>query len=236
MVQVSDMFHFVWDRLFGRHVIAPTINSTKTWEGLIGSAVCTAVFGILVEILFYNVTPFTWYGAGLMALLISVMGSSGSMTMSAIKRDRGIKDYGTLVTGHAGVLDRIDSVCFAAPIFFHSDPHLVATLTLCLETTMKFLEPPKRDDDLVRLSTFPSSLPAHSLRILLEACGVQAVVTGEESNATFGGPGMGDAGMVGVQVLVRRDDYEDAQTNHVGSTGCRRSARALLELPLRPKS
>ncbi len=119
MVQVSDMFHFVWDRLFGRHVIAPTINSTKTWEGLIGSAVCTAVFGILVEILFYNVTPFTWYGAGLMALLISVMGSSGSMTMSAIKRDRGIKDYGTLVTGHAGVLDRIDSVCFAAPIFFH---------------------------------------------------------------------------------------------------------------------
>ena len=119
MVQVSDMFHFIWDRLFGRHVIAPTINSTKTWEGIIGSAVCTAIFGILVEILFFNVTPFTWYGAGLMALLISVMGSSGSMTMSAIKRDRGIKDYGTLVTGHAGVLDRIDSVCFAAPIFFH---------------------------------------------------------------------------------------------------------------------
>jgi hypothetical protein len=76
---------------------------------------------------------------------------------------------------------------------------------------MRFLEPPKRDDDLVRLSTFPSSLPAHSLRILLEACGVQAVVTGEESNATFGGPGMGDAGMVGVQILVRRDDFEDAQ-------------------------
>jgi hypothetical protein len=76
---------------------------------------------------------------------------------------------------------------------------------------MRFLEPPKRDDDLVRLSTFPNSLLAHSLRILLEACGVQAVVTGEESNATFGGPGMGDAGMVGVQILVRRDDFEDAQ-------------------------
>ncbi len=119
MVQVSDMLHFVWDRLFGRHVVAPTVNATKTWEGLIGSACCTAVFGIAVQLLFRNVTPFTWYGAGMMAFLISVMGSSGSMTMSAIKRDRGIKDYGTLVTGHAGVLDRIDSVCFAAPIFFH---------------------------------------------------------------------------------------------------------------------
>jgi phosphatidate cytidylyltransferase len=54
-----------------------------------------------------------------MALIISLMGFAGGMTMSAIKRDRGVKDYGTLVTGHAGVLDRIDSLCFAAPIFFH---------------------------------------------------------------------------------------------------------------------
>jgi hypothetical protein len=76
---------------------------------------------------------------------------------------------------------------------------------------MKYFEPPKRDDDLVRLSTFPGPLPAHSLRILLEACGVKAVVTGEESNSTFGGPGMGDAGMVGVQVLVHRADYEEAK-------------------------
>ena len=113
------MLHFVWDRLFGKHVIASTVNATKTWEGLIGAACCTTVFGMLVQVTL-SVTPFTWYGAGLMALLISVMASSGSMTMSAIKRDRGVKDYGTLVLGHAGVLDRIDSVCFAAPIFFHA--------------------------------------------------------------------------------------------------------------------
>jgi phosphatidate cytidylyltransferase len=69
------------------------------------------------------VTPFTWWGAGFMALIISVMASSGSMTMSAIKRDRGVKEYGTLVLGHAGVLDRIDSICFAAPIFFHLTRH-----------------------------------------------------------------------------------------------------------------
>ena len=117
-VQVSDMLHFVWDRLFGRHTIAATVNKTKTWEGLMGAAICTAVVGILLEF-FLEVTPFTWYGAGFMALIISVMASSGSMTMSAIERDRGVNDYGTLVQGHAGVLDRIDSVCFAAPIFFH---------------------------------------------------------------------------------------------------------------------
>lgn len=116
VVQVSDMLHFIWDRLAGKHVIAPSVNATKTWEGVIGSACCTALFGMLIQF----VTPFTWYGAGFMALIISVMASSGSMTMSAIKRDRGVRDYGTLVQGHAGVLDRIDSVCFAAPIFFHA--------------------------------------------------------------------------------------------------------------------
>ena len=118
IVQISDMLHFIWDRLFGRHVIAPTVNATKTWEGQIGAAICTAVVGIILQ-LCLPVTPFTWYGAGFMAMVISLMASSGSMTMSAIKRDRGVKDYGTLVQGHAGVLDRIDSVCFAAPIFFH---------------------------------------------------------------------------------------------------------------------
>ena len=118
IVQISDTLHFVWDRTFGKHLIANTINETKTWEGLIGAACCSALVGIVLQLL--PITPFTWYGAGLMALIISVMASSGSMTMSAIKRDRRIKDYGTLVQGHAGVLDRIDSVCFAAPIFFHA--------------------------------------------------------------------------------------------------------------------
>jgi phosphatidate cytidylyltransferase len=120
VVQVSDMLHFVWDRLFGKHVIASTIHSTRSWEGLIGSAVCTGIFGVILQLAFVNITPFTWYGAGLMSMLISVMASSGSMTMAAIKRDRGVGSYGTLVTGHLGVLDRIDSVCFAAPIFFHA--------------------------------------------------------------------------------------------------------------------
>jgi phosphatidate cytidylyltransferase len=54
-----------------------------------------------------------------MSMVVAIMGFAGAMTMSAIKRDRGVKDYGTLVVGHAGVLDRIDSICFAAPVFYH---------------------------------------------------------------------------------------------------------------------
>jgi phosphatidate cytidylyltransferase len=118
LVQVSDLLHFLWDRLVGKQVIAPKINATKTWEGLIGSACCAAIFSMMIH-LFLEITPFTWLGAGCMGLIVAVMASSGSMTMSAIKRDRGVQDFGTLVQGHAGVLDRIDSICFAAPIFFH---------------------------------------------------------------------------------------------------------------------
>ncbi len=118
LVQVSDLLHFLWDRMVGKQVIAPKINATKTWEGLIGSACCAAIFSMMIH-LFLDITPFTWLGAGIMGLIVAVMASSGSMTMSAIKRDRGVQDFGTLVQGHAGVLDRIDSFCFAAPIFFH---------------------------------------------------------------------------------------------------------------------
>ncbi len=119
LVQFSELMHFLFDKMFGRHVIAPNINSTKSWEGLICAACLTAVVGMLIQYTLAGITPFMPIGAALMAFLISVMGTSGSMTMSAIKRDRGVQDYGTLVTGHASILDRIDSICFAAPIFFH---------------------------------------------------------------------------------------------------------------------
>lgn len=120
MVQVNDVMQFLWDKMVGRKIIAPKINSSKTWEGFFGAAVCTSLIGMLIPIIFYNqITPFQWFGSGCMGLIISVTGFAGSITMSAIKRDRGVKDYGTLVTGHAGVLDRIDSLCFAAPVFYH---------------------------------------------------------------------------------------------------------------------
>ncbi|MBN1854583.1 MAG: phosphatidate cytidylyltransferase [Pirellulales bacterium] len=116
MVLFSDAMQFVWGRAYGKHVIAPSINATRTWEGMICGAVTTALVGMAL----YWATPFpSPWQAALMSLIISVMAFAGGMTMSAIKRDRGVKDYGTLVEGHSGLLDRIDSICFAAPVFYH---------------------------------------------------------------------------------------------------------------------
>lgn len=121
MVLFSDAMQFVWGRLYGKHVIAPEINAMRTWEGVGCGAASTALVGMAL----YWATPFgSAWKAGLMSLLISLMGFAGSMTMSAIKRDRGVKDYGTLVEGHSGLLDRIDSICFAAPVFYHVTRYL----------------------------------------------------------------------------------------------------------------
>ena len=117
IVQISDMTHFVVDRTFGKHVIANTVHEAKSWEGLIAALFVSALVGMFIQ-LFLPVTPFQILGSGFMAMIISVMASSGSMTVCAIKRDRGIAKHGTLVQTR-GVLDRIASLCFAAPIFFH---------------------------------------------------------------------------------------------------------------------
>lgn len=118
IVQMGDVFQYGWGKLLGRRIIAPTINANKTWEGFVGGVLSSALLGTLLTLLF-QVTPFNVWQAALMSMVTTIMGYAGSLTMSAIKRDRGVKDYGTLVEGHPGILDRIDSICFAAPVFFH---------------------------------------------------------------------------------------------------------------------
>ncbi|MCX6955151.1 MAG: phosphatidate cytidylyltransferase [Verrucomicrobia bacterium] len=115
VAQLSDVLQYVWGKLFGRHKIAPHLSPSKTWEGFIGGILsASAVGGAL-----WWATPFNpWQAAGL-SFVITVMGFFGGLVMSAIKRDRGVKDYGNLIEGHGGVMDRIDSICFAAPVFFH---------------------------------------------------------------------------------------------------------------------
>lgn len=115
MVQLSDVLQYAWAQLPWRHVIAPAISPTRTVEGLLGGAATTALLGAAL----WWATPFPYWMAAIMSGVTALMGFAGGLTMSAIKRDRGVKDYGTLVEGHGGVLDRIDSLCFAAPVFFH---------------------------------------------------------------------------------------------------------------------
>jgi phosphatidate cytidylyltransferase len=115
VVQLSDVLQYVWGKLFGRHPIAPTISPNKTWEGFLGGIVCAVLLGTSL----WWITPFNPWQAALMALAIALMGFVGGLVMSAVKRDRGVKDYGSFIEGHGGVLDRVDSLLFAAPIFFH---------------------------------------------------------------------------------------------------------------------
>lgn len=115
IAQMASVLERLWSRLAGRRLLAERINASRTWEGLFGSMVTN---GLLAASLYWA-TPFMPWEAGVMGAVVSVMAIAGSLTMSAIKRDRGVTDTGTLVQGHAGLLDQIDNVCFAAPVFYH---------------------------------------------------------------------------------------------------------------------
>jgi phosphatidate cytidylyltransferase len=93
----------------------PKLSPSKTWEGFVGGVASASALGAGL----WWLTPFSPLVAGLLALAICVMGFFGGLVMSAIKRDRGVKDFGAMIEGHGGMLDRIDSLCFAAPLFFH---------------------------------------------------------------------------------------------------------------------
>lgn len=115
VVQSSDVLQYVWGKLFGKHKIAPKLSPSKTAEGFVGGVVSASVLGGLL----YWLTPFNPIQAVLMSLLICLMGFLGGLVMSAMKRSMGVKDWGDMISGHGGMLDRMDSLCFAAPIFFH---------------------------------------------------------------------------------------------------------------------
>lgn len=115
VVQSSDVLQYVWGKLCGRRLIAPRLSPSKTVEGFIGGVASASALGAAL----WWITPFSPWQAGLLALAINLMGFFGGLVMSAIKRDRGIKDWGHMIEGHGGMLDRLDSVCFAAPVFFH---------------------------------------------------------------------------------------------------------------------
>lgn len=114
-VQGSDVLQYIFGKLFGRHKVAPNVSPSKTWEGLIGGLASASLLGAAL----YTLTPFTPLQAGAVAFLACLMGFLGGLVASAIKRDQGVKDWGQLIEGHGGMLDRADSLVFSAPIFFH---------------------------------------------------------------------------------------------------------------------
>ncbi|MCC7083566.1 MAG: phosphatidate cytidylyltransferase [Pirellulales bacterium] len=116
VVQMGDALQYIWSKLVGRHVMVASISPNRTWEGFVGGIASNTLLGAA---LWWAIPPLRPEQAAGLALLASILGFAGGLTMSAIKRDRGVKDYGTLVEGHGGILDRIDSICFAAPVFFH---------------------------------------------------------------------------------------------------------------------
>lgn len=115
IVQSSDVLQYVWGKLFGKTKIAPEVSPSKTVAGFVGGVACTTVLGASL----WWITPFSPTQAALISFALALMGFLGGLVMSAIKRDRGVKDWGSMIEGHGGMLDRLDSVCFSAPIFFH---------------------------------------------------------------------------------------------------------------------
>src|ERR1043165_8569644 len=115
VVEMSDVLQFVWGKPLGRHKILPTVSPNKTWEGFLGGIATTSLASLVVGFL----TPFTALQTIGAALLLAISGFAGGAVMSAVKRDFGVKDFGGLIPGHGGMLDRVDSLCYAGPVFFH---------------------------------------------------------------------------------------------------------------------
>jgi phosphatidate cytidylyltransferase len=116
LTQLNDVAQFLWGKSLGRHKVVPKVSPNKTWEGLLGGVATTVGVALLLA---PWLTPFTAREAIIAGLIIGLGGFLGDIVISALKRDLAIKDSGTLLPGHGGVLDRIDSLTYTAPLFFH---------------------------------------------------------------------------------------------------------------------
>ncbi len=116
LTEANDIFQFLWGKTFGRRKVAPTVSPDKTYAGLIGGIISIVV---LATIIGPRLTLLDTTRAFLAGILISVAGFAGDLCFSALKRDLGIKDFGATLPGHGGVLDRVNSLVFTAPLFFH---------------------------------------------------------------------------------------------------------------------
>ncbi len=116
LTQLNDVAQYIWGKTFGRHKILPTVSPNKTVEGLIGGILTTTALAVLLAPV---LTPLSRSDSLAVGLMIGAGGFLGDTTVGALKRDIGVKDAGTMIAGHGGVLDRINSLTYTAPLFFH---------------------------------------------------------------------------------------------------------------------
>ncbi len=115
LTEINDVMQFTWGKLLGKHKIVPKVSPNKTWEGFVGGLICTTVIGYFLGFL----TPLNNYQVVFVSFMIAASGFIGDIVMSSVKRDIGIKDMGSSIPGHGGILDRIDSLAYTTPVFFH---------------------------------------------------------------------------------------------------------------------
>jgi len=116
LTEFNDVAQYVWGNMCGRNKIIPKVSPNKTWEGFLGGVATTTLLSVLLSVW---LTPLQLDTAVWAGLLISAAGFVGDVTISALKRDIGIKDSGSMLPGHGGILDRVDSLTYTAPLFFH---------------------------------------------------------------------------------------------------------------------
>jgi len=115
-VELNDVAAFTCGKLFGRRPLCANVSPLKTREGALGAVLISALFPLAVR---FALPDFSALDCVLAGLIVGVGGQVGDLSISVIKRDVGVKDMGRLIRGHGGVLDRIDSLLYTAPLFFH---------------------------------------------------------------------------------------------------------------------
>ncbi len=116
LTEFNDVAQYVWGKLLGRHKIVPKVSPNKTWEGFLGGVATTLLCAWLIAPF---LTPLSMPHSLIIGIIIPIAGFVGDVVISAVKRDIGVKDSGSLLPGHGGILDRIDSLTYTAPLFFH---------------------------------------------------------------------------------------------------------------------
>ena len=115
LTELNDIFQYIWGKSIGKRKIIPKVSPNKTVEGFLGAFVSIT----LLAVLFSFLTPFTWTEAMIAGMIISGAGFVGDVVISMVKRDIGVKDSGSMLPGHGGILDRVDSLIYTTPLFFH---------------------------------------------------------------------------------------------------------------------